>query len=139
MALLQSILRHALLRPRATMVVDDRGETSAFKLAAGSMFLARHIRQATDRPHVGLMLPTSGAFGMALLGCWLAKRVAVPLNYLLAPEELRHVVGDSEIDVIFTSRKLLDVLEISQEHTGDARIVCLEDLSFKGLPPLRLP
>ena len=121
------------------MVVDDRGETSAFKLAAGSMFLARHIRQATDRPHVGLMLPTSGAFGMALLGCWLAKRVAVPLNYLLASEELRHVIGDSEIDVIFTSRKLLEALEISEDHTGDARIVCLEDLSFKGVPPLRLP
>lgn len=139
MPLLQSILRHALVRPRATMVVDDRGETSAFKLAAGSMFLSRHVKQSTDRPHVGLMLPTSGAFGMALLGCWLAGRVAVPLNYLLARDELLHVIRDSEIDVILTSRKLLDALDISQEHTGDARLVCLEDLSFKGLPPLRLP
>ena len=121
------------------MVVDDRGETSAFQLAAGAMFLARHVKRSTDRPHVGLMLPTSGAFGMALLGCWLVRRVAVPLNYLLGREELRHVIGDSEIDVILTSRKLLDALHITEQHTGDARLVCLEDLSFKGLPPLRLP
>ena len=139
MSLIASILRHAIVRPRATLVVDDRGETSALRLAAGSMFLARHVERATRRPHVGLMLPTSGAFAMALLGAWLARRVAVPLNYLLGREELLHVIRDSGIDTILTSRKLLDALEISENDTGDAKLLCLEDLSFKGLPPLRLP
>lgn len=139
MSLLRSILRHALIRPRATLAVDDRGEMSAFKLSAGALFLARHIERATERPHVGLMLPTSAAYNMSLLGGWLAKRVAVPLNYLLGREELLHVIRDSEIDVILTSRKLLDALEITENDTGDAKLVCLEDLSFKGLPPLRVP
>jgi long-chain acyl-CoA synthetase len=139
MSLLRSILKHALLRPKRTLVVDDRGATSAFKLAAGSMFLARHVERLTDRPHVGLMLPTSGAFSMSLIGAWLARRVAVPLNYLLSRDELNFVVGDSGLDVIFTSRKLLDALEIGEDAVAPAKLVCLEDLSFKGLPPLRLP
>ena len=139
MSLLRSIFRHALIRPRAALTVDDRGETSALRFTLGAMWLAKHVERHTDRPHVGLMLPTSGAFGMTLLGCWLAKRVAVPLNYLLAKDELRYVVQHSEIDTIFTSRKLLDTLEITPDDLPSAKLVCLEDLSFKGLPPLRWP
>ena len=139
MSLLRSILTRALRRPRATLVVDDRGETSAIKLVLGSMFLARHVRRLTDRPHVGLMLPTSGAFAMSLLGCWLQRRAAVPLNYLLSKDELNYVINDSGIDTILTSRKLLDALEIEAKDVAPAKLVCLEDLSFKGLPPLRWP
>ena len=91
MSLLWSVVKHAVQSPRKIAVVDDRRTYSYAQLVGGALFLAEAVETRTQAPHVGIMLPTSGAFPMALLGVWLAKRVAVPLNYLLAPEELASV------------------------------------------------
>jgi len=124
-------------------VVDDRGQTSYLKLALGAMYVARLIRRATDRPHVGVMLPTSGAFPVCLLGTWMNGRVIVPLNYLLKPDELAYVVDDSEIDAILTAKPMVDYLggeqklrELIPDHV---QLVKLDEQKFSGIPPLRRP
>lgn len=138
MALLRSILKQALLHPTRTAVVDDLRTWSYAKLAGGAFFMAREIREATDKPNVGLMLPTSGAFPAALLGTWQAGKVAVPLNYLLSKEDLHHVIRDSGLDTVFTASKLLDVVGEDSIPEG-VKVVRLDQLSFKGLPPVRWP
>jgi len=86
------------------------------------------------------MLPTSGAFSMALVGTWLAGRVAVPLNYLLSRDELNYVIRDAGLDTILTAQPLLDHMELSEADLPDGvQLKRLEDLQYKGLPPLSWP
>lgn len=139
MSLLRPILAQAFRRPRQTAVIDDRRTYSYAKLVAASYFVAREIKQATTAKHVGILLPTSGAFPVTFLGAWLAGRVPVPLNYLLAKDELQYVIQDSDIDTIITSTQMLDFIGGAEVIPDGIKVVELEKVNFKGLPPLRWP
>lgn len=139
MSLLRPILLKALKHPKQVAVIDDRSSYSYAKLAAGSLFVAREIRQTTSARHVGVMLPTSGAFPLTVLGAWLAGRVPVPLNYLLAKEELQYVIRDSDIDTLITSTQMLEFIGGAEVIPDGIKIVELEKVNFKGIPPLRWP
>jgi long-chain acyl-CoA synthetase len=136
---LPMILRQALFHPLRTATIDDRQPLTYAKLIAAAFFVAREIRRRTSNPHVGIMLPTSGAFPIALLACWLARRVAVPLNYLLAREELRYVIRDSGIDTVITVDPMLEFIGGRDAIADMVNLMRLEDVKFKGLPPLRWP
>jgi long-chain acyl-CoA synthetase len=140
MSLLRPILARLITSPKRTAVVDDNTTWSYARLVLGSFFLARLIRRTTDARHVGIMLPTGGAFPMAVLGCWLARRVPVPINYLLNQSEMQHIIDDSEIDTLLTAGKMLEFVgdEVIPSHINKVK---LEDevKNFKGLPPLRWP
>src|SRR5690606_2505786 len=109
------------------------------QLLGGALFIADRIEQSTARPHVGILLPTGGAFPMALVGAWLARRVAVPLNYLLSPSELTYVIEDSEIDLLITAGPMLDLLNLHEAIPPHVRLLKLEEADFTGIPPLRWP
>ena len=139
MSLLRPIIWQALKHLKRVAVIDDRQSYSYGKLLAGAMFVSREIKRATQAKHVGVMLPTSGAFPITLLGAWLAGRVPVPLNYLLAKDELQYVIGDSDIDTIITSTQMLEFIGGAQVIPKGIKIVELEKVSFKGLPPICWP
>lgn len=139
MSLLRPILAQALRRPRQVAVIDDRTTYTYGKLVAGAFFLARQIRQATRAKHVGIMLPTSGAFPITLLGAWIAGRVPVPFNYLLSKEELQYVIRDSDVDTLITSSQLLEHVGGAEVIPDGIKIIELEKVSFKGLPPVCWP
>jgi long-chain acyl-CoA synthetase len=139
MSLLRPILWQALKHPRRIAVIDDRSTYSYGKLLAGALFVAGEIKRTTDARHVGVMLPTSGAFPVAVLGAWLAGRVPVPLNYLLAEDELKYVIGDSDIDTIITSSQMLEFVGGAEKIPDGINLVELEKVKFTGVPPLRWP
>ena len=139
MPLLRPILKQALRHPKRTAVVDDQGTSPYIKLLGGTFHLAKLIRKLTTKQNIGIMLPTSGAFPMALLGTWQAGKTAVPLNYLLANEDLQYVINDAEIDTILTVGKLLDHIGGEDAIPDGINIVKLEEQSFKGIPPVRWP
>ena len=137
--LLKPILRQLLKHPTSVAVVDDQRSFSRVAIAGAAAHLAKEIRRRTDKPRVGVMLPTGGGFPIALLACWMAGRVPVPLNYLLERGDLHHVFDDSGVDLLLTAGKLLDHV---REHTAADAIpdrldlLTLETMSFKGVPPL---
>ena len=143
MSILRRIMYHALRRPRRVALVDDQREYNFLTIGAGSLHVAKAVSAATSRDKVGIMLPTGGAFSLALLGCWLAGKTPVPLNYLLSQDELDHVVADSGIDVILTAGKMIEAvagLGVDVDKLpGPPRRVLMEQMKFKGLPPLRVP
>lgn len=139
MSLLLRILSHALTSPTRIAVVDDRREYTFAQLAAGAMFVADHITRTTDKPRVGVILPTGGGFPLALLGGWLAGRTVVPFNYLLNQEELAYVVRDSGIDLLVTAGPMLDHLGGPSRLPPGVNLLKLENLDFEGFPPMRLP
>ncbi len=134
-----SILRHGLFRARKTAIIDDRAEYSYVKLLLGTWHMATQIEKATNNAHVGIMLPPSGAFPMALLGTWLLGRAAVPLNYLLSEDELKYVIEDSGIDTIITLRKLVEAIPGASGIPEHIRLVMVDEIDFKGMPGPRLP
>jgi long-chain acyl-CoA synthetase len=134
MRVLKPILHKAIFSPFRTAIVDDQRSWKAITLYIAALHLAKQIRQTTDRPHVGFMLPTSGLAPLAIMATWLLGRTTVPLNYLLRGEDLAYVIDDAELDAVITVKPMID-------HFGDLpghiRQIRLDEMSFKGLPPLR--
>ena len=97
-----------------------------------SQHLARAIRQATDAPRVGLMLPTSGLFPAALVATWSAGRTAIPINYLLTAGDFEYVAKDAGLDTIITVGPMLDFVGALPEGIKALKI---EDIKL-GFPPL---
>ncbi len=140
MSLLRPILKRLITNFRRVAVIDDQRTYTYGRLILGAFYFSRLLKRTTEKPHVGLMLPTSGAFPLAVLGCWLAGRIPVPINYLLNKDEMGHVIADAGIDTIFTVGKLLEFIDASGIPDG-IRVVKLEEQAahFKGIPPLRFP
>ncbi|MEQ9454918.1 MAG: AMP-binding protein [Phycisphaeraceae bacterium] len=133
------ILANALKHPTRTAVVDDFATTSYAKLAIASLVLADTIRRLTDRQRFGVMLPTSVAFPITLLGGWLAGRTPVPINYLLSKDDLRYVANDADIDTIITVEKMIEHVGGLDAIPPNVRVVYLEKLNLKKFPALRWP
>lgn len=139
MNLLTSILKNALVHPRRTAVIDDQRSYSYGGLALGAFYMRREIRKIAKTRHVGIMLPTSGLFPIAILGVWLGSKVAVPLNYLLSSEELEYVINDSDIDTIITVGPMLSFIGGENVIPENIKLIKLEEMKFKGVPPLAFP
>lgn len=133
----------ALAHPRKIAVIDDQREYSFIKIIIGALHVARAVKQNAKGDKVGIMLPTSGAFSITLLGVWLARKTPVPLNYLLSQDELNHVVGDSGIDMIITAGAMIEAVQglgvDPAKLPGPPKLLKLEDLNFKAVPPLIWP
>jgi len=135
MRLLRRIERQLLLRPWKTFVRDDQRAWSGFTLLFAAWHLAREIEARTERQTVGIMLPTSGLFPVAVLATWMTGRVIVPLNYLLTPEDLAHVARDAEIDCVISVQPMLDFVAGLPDGVRPLRF---EDIRLKGVPRPRI-
>lgn len=136
MELLGRMLRNLLLPPQRVVVVDDYRLWRGFELYVAALHVAREIERTTTRPHIGLMLPTSGLTPVGILATWMLGRTIVPINYLLRPADRDHVIENAELDTVVTVTPMI-------EHFGDlpprVRQIRLDRMSFKGIPPLRRP
>ncbi len=134
MDLTRTILRSLLLRPFRVRVIDDRGPWKAYRLYIGALHAARAIRETTSADRIGLMVPTSAAFPVGMLAAWMLGRTIVPLNYLLARDELAYVIDDAGIDTVITVKPMVDFVGGLPDRLRQIR---LDEMSFRGLPPLR--
>lgn len=133
MSFARAISRRLLRSPRRIAVVDDQRRWRSIELLVGSWHLAREIESASRRPRIGVMLPTSGLFPMALLAAWSLGRTIVPLNYLLRREEIEFVIEDAGLDAVVTVGPMLDFVGGLPESL---RLLKLDEMraKFKGLP-----
>jgi len=139
MDLLRTILLNGIKHPKRIAIIDDRKEYSYFTVMAAVFHLARHIKAMTKLDKIGLLLPTSGAPPLCILAAWQAGKTPLPLNFLYAKEELHYVIAHSGIDTIITVGPMLDFLGGAEIIPANIKVVKIEDLSFKGLPPIRWP
>lgn len=136
MSLHWPIVRQALTHPRRVLMVDDNRSYRGIELVVAALHMAGHIRRVCRTPTVGVLLPTGGAFPIAALAGWMLGKTVVPLNYLLKQEELKYVIGDCETDTIISAGPMLDFLGYRPEIP---HLIEMDKVSFKGIPPLRLP
>lgn len=133
---LKTILFRLLTAPKRIAAIDDQRSWRGIDLLGGAFHLAKAIQQSSDRPHIGVMLPTSGMFPMALIAGWMLGRTVVPLNYLLKREELEYVINDAELNAVVTVKPML---EMFGDMPAGVKAIKLEEVKFKGLPPVRWP
>jgi long-chain acyl-CoA synthetase len=89
-------------RPDKPATCDQSLALDYQSLRAVAGGLAGQIAAQTARPHVGILTPTSTAGAVATFGCWYAGKVPVPLNFMLAPQELAKVIRDAGLDLVLT-------------------------------------
>ena len=104
------LFRHAAERPDAPAVSDERASKTYRELATDALKIAALLKRATDKPRVGILLPSSCAFAAAFYGTLAAGKAAVPLNFLLGEREVGHIVTDSGIDLVLSAPPLIDNL-----------------------------
>ncbi len=121
-ALLESYRRN----PGGLAVEDGLRALTYQQLTLLSVVFRDIVNREAGSERVGIMLPASSAFPAALFGTLWAGRVVVPLNFLLSAQELRAVVADAELKVVFTIRHFADIV-----GQLPVRAVFLEDLPLK--------
>ncbi len=131
-AILSSLIRRA----GRTLVVDDRRSYRGYEILAGAMHLAGRLQGVNGTDTLGLLLPTSGAYPIALLAGWILGKTVVPLNYLLKREELAYVIDHCGTDTILTAQPMLDYLGYTPDG---ANVIRMEDTDFSGVPPFNWP
>jgi long-chain acyl-CoA synthetase len=124
----------AARRPAKPAVFDDAGAHPYAGILAAAQAIAARVRDATDRPHVGILAPTSAAFPIAYFGVLLADRAAVPLNFLLDPPTLGLIVRDAGLDAVVASRaleKLVQALGVKAIYVEDVALALHEPVAHE--------
>ncbi len=125
--MLVDALLNANHRSPHTLAVDDGVRSLTYRQLARLASVMRDVvRRSTQSERIGIMLPASSVFPAALFGVLWSSRIAVPLNFLLSPDELARIVKDAGLDLILTIHHF--------EHLGaelPARTLFLEDLPLK--------
>src|SRR3954464_447739 len=125
--LFESLFKHADQQPHQAAVIDDTGTYTWQQFAAFAAGLGMYLQFQTDRPRVGLLLPSSMGFAASFYGTLLAGKTAVPINFLLGDREVQHIIADSGIDTIVTIPQLAQRLS--------ATPLKIVDLSALPKPP----
>ncbi len=83
-------------------VSDERLELDYGGFRAVACGLAGQIGAHTAATRVGILAPTSSACAAAIFACWYAGKTPVPLNFMLAREELGAIIADAGLDLVLT-------------------------------------
>ncbi len=132
MRLLRSIYKSWRKSAFRTLIVDDFRAWKGIELQIASWHVSKQL--TTEKPHVAILLPTSGLFPVALTAVWALGKSVVPLNYLLTKKEIQYIIKDSGVDTVITVGPMLDFIGELPECVATLR---LDEMSFTGFPPIR--
>jgi long-chain acyl-CoA synthetase len=104
--LIEPLKRHAVDRPDDLAFADTNLQLTWRQAAGMAGGLGAMLRQATQADTVAVALPASAAFAVAWYGVLAAGKTVVPINFLLGPEAIGHVLKDSGADVVLTAPPL---------------------------------
>src|SRR5438128_322640 len=109
--LFESLFQHADRKPHELAISDDTGQYTWQQFAAFAAGLGMYLSIQTDKPRVGLLLPSSMGFAASFYGTLLAGKGVVPINFLLGEREVAHIIADSGIDTIVSVPPLTNKLK----------------------------
>ncbi len=139
--LIEILLEQTRRSPEALVGRDEGRELNYARFTTFARAIRRLVNKETHCPRVGMMLPASVAGLGTLTGILWAGKTIVPINFLLQPHELKAVIHDAGIDLIITTRHLMNLAEqlsvrtIYLEKAGLGRRFLWEKLSRIPEPP----
>ncbi|MBI5331506.1 MAG: acyl-CoA ligase (AMP-forming), exosortase A system-associated [Betaproteobacteria bacterium] len=126
--LVHELIRHtADVRPQAPALKDGARELDYAALrdeveSAARFFLALGAARA-DR--IAVYLEKRQETVLALFGAAAAGAVFVPVNPLLKPEQVAHILNDCNVRILVTSPERLELLRATLAHCPDLRCIVL--------------
>ncbi|HUO09602.1 MAG TPA: AMP-binding protein [Phycisphaerae bacterium] len=136
--ILEKIIEHAVNTPNNIAVIDDKRTITYREAVYGGHLFVDHINELAPRDQfgdkIGILIPPTAAFAIAFGGTRWADRIAMPLNYLLKPEELAAIIKDSGLKILFTIEFFKPLAEAAQNLAGgpqNLKIVYMESLKFE--------
>lgn len=132
MKLLRSIYKSWRRNAFRKLITDDYRSWRGYELQIASWHVAKQIK--TDKPHVAILLPTSGMFPVAMTAIWSLGKTVVPLNYLLSIDEIKFIIEDSGVDTVIAVSPMIDMIGGLPDGVN---AILLDKMSFTGVPPVR--
>lgn len=113
-------LREAQVDPERTILILDDVPISYGELTREALDFARSLIGFGVDPgqNVGLLLPSSRTYMVALLGCALAGACAVPVNTRFRQREISHVLETAQVVGVVTIDLAADGLDLVSVLTG---------------------
>jgi long-chain acyl-CoA synthetase len=119
--------RAAAANPSGTALVEDDRRWTFGELAAEVDAVAEMLREKVPGDTVGILLLNSQKYVTSLLGVWKAGKTAVPLNYLLPPQELGFIIKDSGMSALIASQFFAQALAAVKPLFGDRGVLMMAD------------
>src|SRR5207344_122073 len=113
-------------RSRVALIEEDK-KWSFGELAAEVDSIANMLREKVPGDTVGILLLNSERYVSTLLAVWKAGKTAVPLNYLLPPQELAFIVKDSGMSALVSSEFFGQSLAAMKPLFGDKGVILMAD------------
>ncbi len=104
--------------------------------------LAAHLQKnlgVKPGDRVGLWLKNCPEFIPALFGTLMAGGVVVPINNFLKPDEVSHILGDAEVDILITDAVKKNELPQLLACRPQLKVCQVEDLADAGTPAEEVP
>ncbi|MFO0847253.1 MAG: AMP-binding protein [Gemmataceae bacterium] len=121
----EAVVRRCLKNPHDVATADDlSGVLTYRRFLLGALVLAERFKRL-DGEAVGLLLPSSAAGTLSLVGLHLAGKLPVVLNWTTGPANLAHAVRLTGVKMVVTSKKFVDRAQV---EVPGAEFVYLEDL-----------
>ncbi len=125
----EAFVARALSNRSDVVVADDRaGVMSYERLLVGALIMSRRIKELPGDA-VGVLLPAAVGCDVAILGCYLAGKLPVVLNWTTGQANLAHAARLMKLERVLSSKAVIDRLGIEVPGTT---FVYLEELS-KGV------
>jgi long-chain acyl-CoA synthetase len=119
--------RAAELRPSSPAVIEDTGRWTFEELRNEVSRLANILKERVKGDTVGVLLLNSQKYVATMLAIWKAGKTAVPLNYLLPPNELGFIIKDSGMSGLVSSQFFSQALEAIRPLFGDKGVIIMAD------------
>jgi len=108
-------------------VVEEESKCTYDELAAEIDRVAATVREKVPGDVVGILLLNSRRYVTTLLGVWKAGKTAVPLNYLLPPQELAFIIKDSGMSALISQQFFSQALGAVKPLFGDRGVILMAD------------
>ena len=128
MAWLSEVFDKAVSGNRSSVALVDEANPWTFgELADEVDRIAAMVREKVKGDTVGILLLNSPKYVTTLLGVWRAGKTAVPLNYLLPPQELGFIIKDSGMSALISSQFFAQALAMIKPLFGDKGVILMAD------------
>lgn len=124
--LVETLLESVARQGDRPAVADPSQSLTYRELLGLSLVMRRHVAASTERPNVGIMLPSTVVCAATVYGALWAGKTVVPLNFMLQPGEVNAIASDAELDVVFSTK-------FFRELAGSlpCKVIYVEDLPLK--------
>lgn len=129
-----------------TALIEEGNKWTFGEMAEEVDRIAATLREKVAGDTVGILLLNSQKYVTTLLGVWKAGKTAVPLNYLLPPQELAYIIRDSGMTALIASQFFAQAVAAVKPLFGDKGVILMADgpdfppsVSSSGSPAYRDP